>query len=201
MSTPTPTQQPTCLASDQAQFAAVGPADELLDPERRELIAQLLGLIGETQADSIGWAFLWFADLSIIKELIECCGKDPIKNTLANTLKKNDGLTNTIKACKCLSWPCNEILAHTLSGGVRFRSAAQSDEDLEAEETGETPTKKRRRVLGSSKTSKIPKWTGKTAGLPSETTSATARPEVTPLSPKKSALRNAKKLVSSIYIQ
>ncbi|KAF7616327.1 hypothetical protein AFLA_009824 [Aspergillus flavus NRRL3357] len=75
MSTFMPTQQTTSLTSSEARLVNMGPADELLDPERHELIMQLLHTIEEPEIDSTAWACLWFADLSNIRRLLQKCGQ------------------------------------------------------------------------------------------------------------------------------
>ncbi|GAA83564.1 hypothetical protein AKAW_01679 [Aspergillus luchuensis IFO 4308] len=57
------------------KIASRGPADELLDPERRKIIAQLSVYIGHQNLPSTGWALLWFADLAILKEHLKNCGE------------------------------------------------------------------------------------------------------------------------------
>ncbi|PYH95959.1 hypothetical protein BO71DRAFT_482503 [Aspergillus ellipticus CBS 707.79] len=168
----------------------MGPADELLDPRRRDLITRLSHITEESTTDSIGWACLWFADLSILEGLVETVGQNSlsvyITSLVKSSLAKNDKRTQAIRA-----W------------AVRARGTAQSSEDSgepsEDEETDTqlTPTKKRRLTSNLRKTSKIPRWTGKqTAGPHLEASpSVTASPtnKAISLSLVKSASR-AKKL-------
>ncbi|RAK98911.1 HNH endonuclease signature motif containing protein [Aspergillus ibericus CBS 121593] len=136
--------------SDQVQPATMGPADELLDPQRRDLITRLSRIRGDFRTDSIGWACLWFADLSSIEEIIKAFEQDPrsISYALKISLSKNDPTTQAIAAS-------------------RARSTALSNEDLgepsedEGTQTDETPAKKRRLASDPRQTSKIPTWTGK----------------------------------------
>ncbi|GAB1206335.1 hypothetical protein APSETT445_005020 [Aspergillus pseudonomiae] len=166
----------------------MGPADELFDPQRRELIVQLLHAIGETKLNSIEWACLWFADIVSIRKMIKQCEQDEISCRMVKFSVKSQYCMDMIKA-----WAVRS---------KSRRDTAQSDYDLEESfqdtaETGieETSTRKRRRVAASGKPSKIPRWIAKKdAGRPLATTSsATARPEkgTTSLSPKKSTGRKA----------
>ncbi|RAK91577.1 hypothetical protein BO79DRAFT_279791 [Aspergillus costaricaensis CBS 115574] len=69
------TSKRTTRASTQDKLSSRGPADELLDPERRKIIAQLSVYIGHQTLPSTGWALLWFADLAILKEHLKNCGE------------------------------------------------------------------------------------------------------------------------------
>ncbi|KAB8276194.1 hypothetical protein BDV30DRAFT_236028 [Aspergillus minisclerotigenes] len=172
MSTLTRTQQTTSLTFSEAQSVTMGPADELIDPQRHELIMELLHLFEEPCIDSVGWACLWFADLSNIRRHI--------------TQSKRDKL-----GC--------ESSKSILTRAVRSKNKGSKDEfdddleeplkDPEEKEMEETPTKKRRHGSSSGQASKLPTLTA---------SSATARPEKgsTSLSPKKSTGRKeaAKKL-------
>ncbi|OJJ72154.1 hypothetical protein ASPBRDRAFT_55379 [Aspergillus brasiliensis CBS 101740] len=135
MSTPTPKPD------------SMGPADELLDPRRRDLITMLSHVMDVSVIDSIGRACLWFADLSVIEALIKAAEQSPWKNLARSALSKNDSRTTAIRA-----W------------AVRAGNTARSSEDSgepsedEATETKESPTKKRRLNPDPRKTSQIPKW-------------------------------------------
>lgn len=55
------------------KLASRGPADELLDPERRKIIAQLSAYIEHVKLPSTGWALLWFTDLAILRKYLKKC--------------------------------------------------------------------------------------------------------------------------------
>ncbi|KAB8261870.1 hypothetical protein BDV32DRAFT_157862 [Aspergillus pseudonomiae] len=125
----------------------MGPADELLDPQRRELIVQLLHAIGETKLNSIEWACLWFADLVSIRRMMKQCEQDEFSCSTVGLSLKNISCTDMIKA-----WAVRS---------KNPRDTAQFHYDLEecfhdTAETGieETSTKKRRRTAASGKPSK-----------------------------------------------
>ncbi|GKZ38121.1 hypothetical protein AbraIFM66950_010091 [Aspergillus brasiliensis] len=146
MSTPTPTPGSTSRASDRVQPATMGPADELLDPRRRDLITMLSHVMDVSVIDSIGWACLWFADLSVIEALIKAAEQFPLAfpNVAGDSLSNSERRTKAIRA-----W------------AVRAGSedSGEPSED-EATETDESPTKKRRLNPDPRRTSKIPKWIG-----------------------------------------
>ncbi|KAE8399494.1 hypothetical protein BDV37DRAFT_287513 [Aspergillus pseudonomiae] len=188
MSTLMPTEQPTSLTSEPVRTATMGPADELLDPQRRELIVQLLHAIGETKLNSIEWACLWFADLVSIRRMMKQCEQDEFSCSTVGLSLKNKSCTDMIKA-----WAVRS---------KNPRDTAQFHYDLEecfhdTAETGieETSTKKRRRTAASGKPSKtLRRIAREEAGRPLATTSsATTRPETgsTSLSPKKWTGREA----------
>ncbi|KAB8202580.1 hypothetical protein BDV34DRAFT_148491 [Aspergillus parasiticus] len=150
MLTLTPAQQTTSLTSSEAQSVTMGPADELIDPQRHELIMQLLHTIGEPRINSTAWACLWFADLSTIRLLLQQCGQCQFFCITVSLGLRSESLYKMIKA-----WAVRS---------KNQRYAARSDEDLEeyCEDTEEmeieeTPTKKRRRASSSQKQSKIPR--------------------------------------------
>lgn len=97
-----PTEQPTSLTSEPVQTATMGPADELFDPQRRELIVQLLHAIGETKLNSIEWACLWFADLVTIRKMIKKCEQDEFCRSMVKASLRSQYYTDMIKACKSL---------------------------------------------------------------------------------------------------
>ncbi|GKZ92483.1 hypothetical protein CBS147343_5179 [Aspergillus niger] len=129
MSTSTPTSQSTCPSPNQP-LSTMGPADELLDPRRRDLIARLSRYMENPETDSIGWACLWFADLSTMEDLIKACEQNPptVSRHISAALKKNDQRAQAIRA-----W-------------ASARSSEDSGEPSADEEsdTEEPPTKKRR---------------------------------------------------------
>ncbi|KAE8378141.1 hypothetical protein BDV26DRAFT_197471 [Aspergillus bertholletiae] len=136
MSTPS-TQQPPALTSDNA-----GPAHELLNQERRDLIAQLLRNIGKPQITSIEWACLWFADLERIKRLIKLSEDSEDACVVVGLSLQSSTMEKMAKA-----W------------GVRSReprNAAEADENLgdsgnspEEINIGQTFKKKRKRGAGA----------------------------------------------------
>lgn len=165
MSTFMPTQQTTSLTSSEARLVNMGPADELLDPERHELIMQLLHTIEEPEIDSTAWACLWFADLSNIRRLLQKCGQCQDFCFTVRFGLQSESFNKMIKTCKWLDQPYEEVLANATSGAARSKNqqyAARSDEDLkeycedpEEPEIEEAPTKKRRRASSSQKPSEI----------------------------------------------
>ncbi|KAB8251112.1 hypothetical protein BDV35DRAFT_388501 [Aspergillus flavus] len=148
MSTFMPTQQTTSLTSSEARLVNMGPADELLDPERHELIMQLLHTIEEPEIDSTAWACLWFADLSNIRRLLQKCGQCQDFCFTVRFGLQSESFNKMIKTRAARSK--NQLYA------------ARSDEDLkeycedpEEPEIEEAPTKKRRRASSSQKPSEI----------------------------------------------
>ncbi|PWY85124.1 hypothetical protein BO83DRAFT_394569 [Aspergillus eucalypticola CBS 122712] len=55
------------------KIASRGPADELLDPERRRIIAQMSAYIEHVKLPSTGWALLWFTNLAILRKYLKTC--------------------------------------------------------------------------------------------------------------------------------
>ncbi|KAE8326208.1 hypothetical protein BDV39DRAFT_206102 [Aspergillus sergii] len=188
MSTFTPTQQTTSLTSSEAQSVDMGPADELIDPQRHELITQLLYTIGEPRINSTAWACLWFADLSNIRGLLEGCYVSQVSNIAISHSLSSESFNDMMKA-----WA-----VRSKNQGCTFMSDEGLEkiyEDPDETEIEETPTKKRRRASDSRKPSiRSRQITKQEAQHPSViTSSATAGPtkESTSLSPKKSTAHKA----------
>lgn len=93
------TQQPAASTSDQDPSTTIGPADELLDPQRHELITQLLGALKNPKISSITWACLWFADLPMLKEMMDNF-KTPAYRTLMKTTVRLNAPKKALIACK-----------------------------------------------------------------------------------------------------
>ncbi|KAE8159808.1 hypothetical protein BDV40DRAFT_290665 [Aspergillus tamarii] len=160
----------------------MGPADELLDPQRHELIMQLLHIIEEPLVTSAAWACLWFADLSNVRKLIKQCEEDRL-------------FCRTTKA-SLTSMTVVEMLKAWAVRSKNPRDAAEFDDNLEEhikdsedEEVEETPTKKRRYGSDSRKSSKIPIRTAKPVTGRSSATGSKKRS--TSSSPTKSTGRKA----------
>lgn len=101
MSTLTPTtNKPTTRASTKAKSAFMGPADELLDPERRKIIAQLSDYIGDWKLPSTGWALLWFADLEILRKYLKTCEEQPGPAIVAGIFGRTETIKDIIMSCK-----------------------------------------------------------------------------------------------------
>ena len=80
----------------------MGPADELLDPQRHELITQLLRAMKDPKINSITWACLWFADLPRIRKLIARLQDEDEDNmrSLKLLVQTADAPKRAILACK-----------------------------------------------------------------------------------------------------
>ncbi|XRM39714.1 hypothetical protein ABZX51_003059 [Aspergillus tubingensis] len=106
----------------------MGPADELLDPERRQIIAQLSVYIGHQTLPSTGWALLWFADLAILKEHLKNCGELRIgPQSTAHYFTQSKWLEDIIMFWK-----------------ARRRSSIASEEGAEEPDVEVTPKKRQR---------------------------------------------------------
>ncbi|GLA61713.1 hypothetical protein AtubIFM55763_011054 [Aspergillus tubingensis] len=150
--TPTTSKRTTC-ASGQDKLASRGPADELLDPERRKIIAELSVYIGHVKLPSTGWALLWFTDLAILRKYLKICQESKIPMDVACKYTQSDTLKEII-----MSWKC------------RSRGSLASQEGAEEQDIERTP-KKRQRT--SETASRIPTLAGNTrpaAVGPQETT-------------------------------
>lgn len=102
--TPTPTQQPASSTSDHDPSNTTSPADELIDSERHRLIMQLLRAMEEPDIDSVTWACLWFADMPIIRRMIERL-QDPEYGTMLRLAMRGDVPKEMILACNSLDRP------------------------------------------------------------------------------------------------
>ncbi|KAG2017031.1 hypothetical protein GB937_005935 [Aspergillus fischeri] len=142
MSTLTPTtKKRTTRASTKDKSASTGPADELCDPERHKIIAQLSDYIGDRKLASTGWALLWFTDLAILRKYLKMCEDEPGQAIVANIFGRSETIKDII-----MSWKC------------RHRASWSSEEGPEEPDIEETP-KKRKRTLKTA--SKIPTLAGK----------------------------------------
>ncbi|KAF5861057.1 hypothetical protein ETB97_000746 [Aspergillus alliaceus] len=162
MSTLRPTtNKRTTRASTKDRSASTGPADELLDSERRKIIAQLSDYIGDRKLASTGWALLWFTDLAILRKYLKSCEDKPGPAIVAGIFGRSETIKDII-----MSWKC------------RPRASWSSEEGPEEPGVEETP-KKRQRT--SKTTSKIPTPAGKTpsaaVGSRVETKQPTGRSE------------------------
>ncbi|OJZ92434.1 hypothetical protein ASPFODRAFT_177278 [Aspergillus luchuensis CBS 106.47] len=98
------------------KIASRGPADELLDPERRKIIAQLSVYIGHQILPSTGWALLWFADLAILKEHLKYCGASRAgveAHLLLKRAQKNQTLKELQRSASQISQETGELNSHT----------------------------------------------------------------------------------------
>ncbi|PWY66811.1 hypothetical protein BO94DRAFT_479377 [Aspergillus sclerotioniger CBS 115572] len=119
----------------------MGPADELLDPRRRDLITRLSTIMEIEVIDSIGWACLWFADLSTLEELVTGFERGPlsVSSIISCSLSNTKERAKSIKACK------------RTAGSNEDLGEPSEDEETETEEP---PTKKRRLASDLRKASK-----------------------------------------------
>ncbi|PYH36864.1 uncharacterized protein BO87DRAFT_405094 [Aspergillus neoniger CBS 115656] len=118
----------TTRASTQAKLASRGPADELLDPERRKIIAQLSVYIGHQNLPSTGWALLWFTDLAILEEYLKNCAVLRMgPQTVAHNFTQSKWIEDIIMFWKC-----------------RRRSSLASEEGAEEPDIEGTPKKRQR---------------------------------------------------------
>ncbi|RAH62128.1 hypothetical protein BO85DRAFT_413106 [Aspergillus piperis CBS 112811] len=151
------------------KIASRGPADELLDPERRKIIAQLSVYVGNHSLPSTGWALLWFADLEVLKEYLKNCGASRLgPHSVAHNFTQSKWLHDMIMFWKC-----------------RRRSSLASEEGAEEPDIEGTP-KKRQRTTETA--SRIPILAGNTRPT------AEDRQEIAKPSARRSRL--AKKLVT-----
>ncbi|PWY82479.1 hypothetical protein BO83DRAFT_454278 [Aspergillus eucalypticola CBS 122712] len=120
--------------SNQLKAAIPSPARELREPKRHGLIAQLVCAAKLTELDSITWACLWFADLSILESFVLFCGRDSLlRYMMHRNLSKSEDKTQVIDAW-AVSRPKEEL------------EKAYEDEESDTEGP---PIKKRRLTLNT----------------------------------------------------
>lgn len=80
--------------------ATVGPADELLDEQRHELMEQLADIIGKSRVTSAAWACLWFADIEILQSLITHLIEDEASRRCFKSMLRYQATSDMLKICK-----------------------------------------------------------------------------------------------------
>ncbi|GLA04645.1 hypothetical protein AnigIFM60653_004704 [Aspergillus niger] len=125
-------------SSNQAKAAIPSPAGELREAKRHGLIAQLLCATRPTKLDSITWAYLWFADLSNLEELVRACEEIRLfTHCMHLGLSKSEDKTQVIDTW-AVARPKEEL------------GKASEDEESDTD-SEEPPTKKRRLALDQEK--------------------------------------------------
>ncbi|PYI02617.1 hypothetical protein BO78DRAFT_453527 [Aspergillus sclerotiicarbonarius CBS 121057] len=131
----------------------MGPAEELADTQRCQLIDELANLVDNTPVNSATWACLWFGDIERIRELVHVLklNKDveDIVHTSVTSYLRSDSATNMLKAWAMLYDPeTSENLDH---------KGDDKEDDTKFKEA--TSRKRRRDASRSRSPSKIPRLT------------------------------------------
>ncbi|KAB8271515.1 hypothetical protein BDV30DRAFT_240489 [Aspergillus minisclerotigenes] len=77
----------TCV--DRPGLSAMNAAPEFDQAGRLELIKQLSESTGASEIDSVTWAFLWLADMSILEPLAQCVKNPDAPPILSSTVKRD----------------------------------------------------------------------------------------------------------------
>ncbi|QRD86402.1 hypothetical protein F9C07_7253 [Aspergillus flavus] len=155
--------------------ATVGPADELLDEQRHELMEQLADIIGKSRVTSAAWACLWFADIEILQSLITHLIEDEASRRF---FKTNDtGCARSKKKSK----------------DAESESDSEDNQISDEDSNDETPGRKRKAgAIGKQSPSKIPRLIT-TPDLQKATTSS-VKPSITPTKTSTGRKKSARKL-------
>ncbi|GMF86660.1 unnamed protein product [Aspergillus oryzae] len=157
--------------------ATVGPADELLDEQRHELMEQLADIIGKSRVTSAAWACLWFADIEILQSLITHLIEDEASR---RCFKTND--TGSARSKK-------------KSKDAESESDSEDNQISDEDSNDETPGRKRKAgAIGKQSPSKIPRLIT-TPDLQKATTSS-VKPSITPTKTSTGREKSARKLKS-----
>ncbi|QMW42050.1 hypothetical protein G4B11_005374 [Aspergillus flavus] len=171
----TPSQPSSSSGPPSAMAATVGPADELLDEQRHELMEQLADIIGKSRVTSAAWACLWFADIEILQSLITHLIEDEASR---RCFKTND--TGSARSKK-------------KSKDAESESDSEDNQISDEDSNDETSGRKRKAgAIGKQSPSKIPRLIT-TPDLQKATTSS-VKPSITPTKTSTGREKSARKL-------
>ncbi|KKK17884.1 hypothetical protein ARAM_005780 [Aspergillus rambellii] len=150
--------------------ASVGPADEFLDKQRRELMEQLADVIGKSRMTSAAWVCLWFANIEMLQSLIPRVIEDEAFRRVFKSMLRSPDISDMLR-----DW-CARPKKKPKDAGSQ--SDLEDNQISDQDSNDETPSGKRKaRTMGKQSPSKIPKLINRPS--PQKAAASSVRPSMT----------------------